>query len=1057
MHYRTGSSLLVLVASTALYLLVVGCSPREVAESGAVYDLRGVTPSDDLRPALEQSRTALVEPVRTNRAGQDVSLYNDLMVRIKRPETREEAGEELYRLWAEEPDHFLWIIAAAKHEYLLRRGPEYAEMLSHPVFADTSGPVGAFAMGCRHYGYGSRGEHFLRAEKGMADLDSLQQVLLSLKLANAIGDGGNRLDAVQKLLALIPKARATGGRGLEIFSWYYAGLFLMRDDRLDDALHVAVLGTEMALAMEDRSWQVRFRILLANILEGRREYGSSLAMFNECAHAAIESNLPWLFADSMDRAAALCSALGDPKRSLRFDRRNLEHAIEVGDSLNAPRNMMNVANDFRMLGQLDSSLVYQTQARSWVEAYGDERNMAMLPLLEAEYYCQAGEYAIAESLLLQAGGKSRGATLAIDEARILLGLIRQGLEMGQPDIAYSAVERLNGLRGTLHDNQPDQNFVADYEIAIARFLAGQGEFRQAREALDRAKMAVGSGGGEGKEWEYYQAEGELARLREDLASAAIAFRRSLTIAESSSNQDWIVTSRFSLAHALIEEEQYEEARSLFGAVSPDKSFGGRFRTRLSGAIFLGIAHLREGSYEKGLRQLRRADRMLTPHSPPDLAARLRIEEGRALARLGRPQEAHQSLVEALQILKREGGRAVVDELRAFHEGAMRDVTEALVGLYCDHPSLADTDMPRHTLLLVEENRWGGSTSAKTGEYLDRHITAGTGPIVAYFIGRERSFAWVCTSGSIEIISLPRRSVLAQELLPVLSDMEVPTRPVDANAVARLSEILLGSAVSRWREGTTLHIVPDDLLFFVPWGALRLDESGAPLLERGPIVEGPSIVSLDNRSSHSGPGGIGALLAIGANGNADDAEGAKLRFAEEEARQVAALWSSGPALLRTGSDASWSGRESGSLDTFRVIHIASHAVVHRGLPSRASLQLAGDGEGAPITISSVRPLRLNADLIYLSCCETAMRHSGGEALLDFTRAFLEAGARSVIASTIRVDDEASLFLAVRFYHHWLDGKGKAAALRAAQFDLRASRPEWRHPYYWAFYRTFGSAL
>ncbi len=1054
-NIRTSPPLLLVLI--VFLLLSSGCSSREKTATGSIYDLRGVRLSDDLRPALEEARDALTKPEPTNRAVKDIALFNDLTVRIKRPETREEAGDELYRLWSEEPDQFLWIIAAAKNEYLLGRGSEFEEMLRRPVFADSTGPVAAFAAGCRNYGYGSRGEHFLRAGARMAELDSLQQVLLSLKIAAAVGDGGDRLGAVQRLLALVPMARATGGHGLEMFPWYYAGLFLRQDDRLDDALHIAVFGEEMALALEDRSWEVRFRILLAGIVQARREYDISLAMFDECARDAMEANLPWLFADSMDRAAALCSALGDPAKSLRFDRRNLERAVAGGDSLNAPRNMMNVANDFRLLGELDSCLTYQTRARAWVEAYGDERNKTMLPLLEAEYFCQVGEYAVAESLLAEAAGKSRGATLAVDEARILIGLIRQGLEMGQPDIAYGAIGRLNDLRKTLHDNQPDQNFVADFEIAVAKFLAGRGEFRRARKALDRAKTAVDAGGGVEKEWQYFLAEGELARLRGDLVSAVDAFRASLVIAKSSPNPDWVVTSRFSLAHALLEEERYKEARALFEAVPLNESFGGRFRTRLSCAIFLGITHRREGSFEEALRQFRRADRMLTSNSPPDLVARLRIEEGRTFAGLNRPDEAHHSLLEALEILKQKGNRAVVDELRAFQEEALRDATEALVGLYYDHPSLVGGEMPRRTFLLVEENRWDGGGAAEAGEYLDRYLVPGAGPIAAYFIGRERSFTWVCSSGKVDIFPLPGRSVLRRELLPVLSDMEVPTRLPDAGAVEHLTRLLLGSLIPRWNDGATLHIIPDDILFFVPWAALFLNEGGEPLLERGPIVEGPSIVFLDDRLSPSGSARNGSLLSIGANGNADDTIGNKLRFAEEEARRVAALWPSGPSLLRTESDALWTGPDAAMLDTFRVIHIASHAVVRRGLPSSASLQIAGDGGGAPITISSLRPLRLTADLIYLSCCETAMRHSGGDALLDFARAFLAAGARSVIASTIRVDDEASLFLAVHFYRYWLEGKGKAAALRAAQLDLRASGPKWRHPYYWAFYRTFGSSL
>ena len=61
---------------------------------------------------------------------------------------------------------------------------------------------------------------------------------------------------------------------------------------------------------------------------------------------------------------------------------------------------------------------------------------------------------------------------------------------------------------------------------------------------------------------------------------------------------------------------------------------------------------------------------------------------------------------------------------------------------------------------------------------------------------------------------------------------------------------------------------------------------------------------------------------------------------------------------------------------------------------------------------------------------------------------------MLASPIRVDDEAGAALAESFYRHWLQGTEKAEALRAAQLDLRLNHPRWSHPYYWAFYRLIG---
>jgi CHAT domain-containing protein len=109
----------------------------------------------------------------------------------------------------------------------------------------------------------------------------------------------------------------------------------------------------------------------------------------------------------------------------------------------------------------------------------------------------------------------------------------------------------------------------------------------------------------------------------------------------------------------------------------------------------------------------------------------------------------------------------------------------------------------------------------------------------------------------------------------------------------------------------------------------------------------------------------------------------------------------------------------------------------------------------VTIAAVVELELDAELVFLSCCEAAGRSAGrGRGLADFARAFMRAGAKTVVASSLRIDDEAAAFLAARFYRHWLDGGSKAQALRAAQLDLRASRAAWDHPYYWASFRLLG---
>jgi CHAT domain-containing protein len=100
-----------------------------------------------------------------------------------------------------------------------------------------------------------------------------------------------------------------------------------------------------------------------------------------------------------------------------------------------------------------------------------------------------------------------------------------------------------------------------------------------------------------------------------------------------------------------------------------------------------------------------------------------------------------------------------------------------------------------------------------------------------------------------------------------------------------------------------------------------------------------------------------------------------------------------------------------------------------------------GDGGVLTAESIAALPLaNLRLAILSACETGLGESaGGEGVFGLQRAFHQAGARRVMASLWKVDDQATVALMIRFYQlHWRDGQPALAALRSAQLEL------YRHP-------------
>jgi CHAT domain-containing protein len=143
-----------------------------------------------------------------------------------------------------------------------------------------------------------------------------------------------------------------------------------------------------------------------------------------------------------------------------------------------------------------------------------------------------------------------------------------------------------------------------------------------------------------------------------------------------------------------------------------------------------------------------------------------------------------------------------------------------------------------------------------------------------------------------------------------------------------------------------------------------------------------------------------------------------------------------------------------LSGYRIVHFATHGVLDAQNPALSGLALSmvdrkGVRQEGFLHLHDVYNLRLNADLVVLSGCRTALgKEVSGEGLIGLTRGFLYAGAPRVVASLWKVEDQATAALMAKLYEGlWTGGLRPAAALRAAQLFLSGQR-RFRDPYFWA---------
>jgi CHAT domain-containing protein len=357
-------------------------------------------------------------------------------------------------------------------------------------------------------------------------------------------------------------------------------------------------------------------------------------------------------------------------------------------------------------------------------------------------------------------------------------------------------------------------------------------------------------------------------------------------------------------------------------------------------------------------------------------------------------------------------------------------------------------------------------------------------LLEYFVGEEKSFAWLVTKDKVSFATLPG----AKDLNRLVGDYRksIAEKSSPATFVAQ-SHQLYHTLIQPFEGNlSSLHrliIVPDGPLTSLPFETLAPDRKGQAeyLVERFAIGYEPSASAFAAIKATSSQTESRGLVAFGdpayetdmqiekstASASASRAayvEGGldlrRLPYTRTEVNAIGALFTSADRKVFLGPDANESQVKSERLDKYRYVHFAVHGFVDEEIPARSGVILAlqnNDKEDGILQMTEIMRLKLNSDLVTLSACRTGLgKVIGGEGVLGLTRAFLYAGSRSVVASLWNVNDTATAELMKSFYANLKKGQSKDEALRQAKLTLlKGKQANWRHPYYWAPFVLVGA--
>lgn len=331
-------------------------------------------------------------------------------------------------------------------------------------------------------------------------------------------------------------------------------------------------------------------------------------------------------------------------------------------------------------------------------------------------------------------------------------------------------------------------------------------------------------------------------------------------------------------------------------------------------------------------------------------------------------------------------------------------------------------------------------------------------IIAYYLSDDAFYAWVIDRNNIEAV---KKDVSRQKILDLIKSfrnsvftktekrgLTVTAKPAEGISYAHrdLYEMLF-SPVEKYLVSNKVIIIPYGILNYLPFQALH--DGNQYLVEKYSISYGPSLSVLEFLKKEDRKDSL-KILAFG-NPDLNDMT-LDLPAAEKEVEMIKEIFPSTRILKR--QEASEASAKSLAQE-YNIIHFASHGEYIPEAPLASCIRLSsGNGEDGRLEAGEIFDMDINADLVVTSACQTAIGQIGkGDEVVGLTRAFIYAGAKSVLGSLWNISDEATASLMMEFYSN-IRSLDESEALRQAQLRMINSK-EYNSPFFWApFYITGG---
>jgi len=277
------------------------------------------------------------------------------------------------------------------------------------------------------------------------------------------------------------------------------------------------------------------------------------------------------------------------------------------------------------------------------------------------------------------------------------------------------------------------------------------------------------------------------------------------------------------------------------------------------------------------------------------------------------------------------------------------------------------------------------------------------------------------------------------------EKSVQSPPHVVNSLRPLYDVIIGP-IEDLLQGDQLVVVPDGPFCLAPYSAL----CESIRIRSVPSLTALKLIAGSPKDYHSKRG---ALLVGDPCMEEVPMKLSQLLYAKKEVEMIGRLLKATPL---TGRNAT-KGEVLKRITTVALVHIAAHGCQDTGeialAPNPERTSQIPKEEDWILKMSDVQAVRVRSKLVVLSCCHSGRGEVKAEGVVGMARAFLCAGARSVLVSLWAIDDEATLLFMRSFYQHVAGGKSASVALHQAMKTLRETQ-QFSAMKYWAPFVLIG---